>query len=148
VVINIPGESTLHVSGTVIMAPFGEGSPYWASFNFEGRYVIRTVDFTPPRIRRNDFRTQGSAIFCAGLMSAVTFAAALHSPTNDMMVAGAVDRRAYPITPARFLSLACASATEASVEATRAQVLILRTFRQQLCNLLTTSGFEPVTRQG
>jgi hypothetical protein len=97
------------MSGTVIMAPWG-----WDhSIGREGRCVIRTIDFAPTRIRRNDFWAQSSTICCAGLMSAVTFATALHSPTNDMAVdAGAFDHRAHPIALARFLSLASAFATD------------------------------------
>jgi hypothetical protein len=98
------------------MARWGEGSPYRASFDFEGRYVIRTVDFAPTKLRRKDFWAPSCAIlFCAGLMSAVAFAAALHSPANDtVVVAGAFDCRAHPIAPAWFLRLACESATEAA----------------------------------
>jgi hypothetical protein len=55
--------------------PAREGSPIGR------RYVIRTVEFAPRRIRRDDFWLRSSAIFCASfasLMSTVTFAAALH----------------------------------------------------------------------
>ena len=95
------------------MAPSGRDH----SIGREGRYVIRTIDFEPTRIRRNDFWAQSSTIFCAGLMSAVTFAAALHSPRNDMVVvAGAFDHRAHPIAPARFLVLLLDLQQMASVE--------------------------------
>ncbi len=79
----------------------GEGSPNSASFDSESRYVIRTVDFAPTRLRRYDLWAQSSAIFCAGLMpvvtfAAVNFAAALCFPISDMaVIAGAFDRGAH-----------------------------------------------------
>lgn len=79
----------------------------------ESRCVIRTVDFAPTRMRRYNFWAQGSAIFCAGLMSAVAFAAALYSPVNDVaVIEGASPRGAHASAPTTFLNLPSASATE------------------------------------
>lgn len=83
------------------MPPSGEGSPNSASFDSESRYVIRTVDFAPARLRRYDLWAQSRAIFCAGLMlvvtfAAVNFAAALHLHVSDMaVIAGAFDHAAH-----------------------------------------------------
>ena len=98
--LTLSGKGTLHFGRYRDNAAIGEGSPYSASLDFQGRYVIRTVDFALTRIRRYDFCAQSRAICCAGLMSAVTFAAALRSPINsspinDMaVIAGAFDHGA------------------------------------------------------
>jgi hypothetical protein len=79
----------------------------------ESRYVIRTVDFAPRRMRRYNFWAQGSAIFCAALMSAGTFAAALYSPGSDLaVIADAFPRGAHASAPTTFLNLPSASASE------------------------------------
>ncbi len=86
---------------------------YRALFESESRYVIRTVDFAPTSIRRYNFWPQGSARFCAAVMSAVAFAAALHSSVSDRPeLAGSLAPEAHASAPMIFSSLPSASATE------------------------------------
>lgn len=103
--------------------------------------MIRTVDFAPTNIRRNDFWAASSAIFCAALMWAVTFAAAVHSPTNQMaVVAGAFDCRAA--SRAGLVREPCLCICNMNTPEHLEDV-------SDSCHaLLTKSGFEPVTRQG
>jgi hypothetical protein len=75
--------------------------------------VIRTIDFAPTSQGRYEFLAQRSAIFCAGLVSAVTFAVALYSPADDMaVIAGAFQRGAHAFAPTTASSLSSAATTQ------------------------------------
>ena len=68
--------------------------PLAGSFDSESWYVTFTVDFALPSIRRCKVLAQAGGMFCAGLASIMTVAAAPRSPINGTVVAaGTLDRR-------------------------------------------------------